>query len=117
MRPFARRSHRVLGLVMLLPICGWAATGVVFFVKPGYAAAYGDLRVRTLGLAGAAIPEMRPEWLEARMIRTVLGDHLIVRLESGPQQLDPITLQPRGLPDKEDIRRLIEDTIATDRGR
>ena len=31
-----RRAHRMLGLILLLPICGWAVTGFVFFIKPGY---------------------------------------------------------------------------------
>jgi hypothetical protein len=59
-----RRTHRILGLVMLLPICAWAVTGFIFFVKPGYGAAYGGLQVRRYSLEGAAIPQPRPEWLE-----------------------------------------------------
>ena len=35
---------------MLLPFVGWALTGAVFFIKPGYAGAYELLAVRTYPL-------------------------------------------------------------------
>ncbi|HKQ60281.1 MAG TPA: hypothetical protein VJS92_03285 [Candidatus Polarisedimenticolaceae bacterium] len=105
-----RGLHRILGLVLLLPILGWAATGFVFFVKPGYAGAYESLRVRRH-------PLERPEWLETRTLRTALGDHLLARTESGWTHLDPATLAPLPLPDETGIRRLVEDAIATNRVR
>ena len=42
-----RALHRVIGLVMLLPMTGWAITGAVFFLKPGYQGAYEILPVKT----------------------------------------------------------------------
>ena len=112
-----RRTHRILGLVLLLPICGWALTGFLFFVKPGYAAAYGGLHVRGYPLDGASVPAPAPDWLEMKLTRTVLGDHLLVRKESGRAQLHPTTLNPRELPDDSAIRRLIEEAIAPERAR
>ena len=114
-----RRLHRVLGLILLLPILGWAVTGFIFFVKPGYGPAYAMLRVRTLELepgSGSALTTLRrePGWLEMRALRTVLGDHLLVRNESGWSQLDPATFAPRPLPAAKDLRALIEDAIAAD---
>jgi hypothetical protein len=113
----ARRTHRILGLVLLLPICGWALTGFVFFVKPGYGAAYASLQVRKYPLANVPMPQPRPDWLEIKLARSVLGDHLLVRLESGPVQLDPLTMLPRDLPDEAAIRRLIVDAIGDERDR
>jgi len=112
-----RRTHRVLGLILLLPICGWAVTGFVFFIKPGYKAAYSPLRVREYPLEGAAILQARPGWLEVRALRTVLGDHLLVRTEDGWAQLDPGTLRPRELPDDDELHRLVQDAIEPDRAR
>jgi hypothetical protein len=109
-----RRTHRALGLLMLLPICGWALTGFVFFIKPGYGPAYGALQVRRYALDGAPVPSPQPDWLEMKLVRTVLGDHLLVRRETGPEQLDPATLSVRELPDQGAIRRLIADAIAPD---
>src|SRR5215510_7550294 len=104
----ARPTHRLLGLILLLPICGWAVSGFVFFIKPGYEAAYSMLRVREYELQGDSIPA-RPGWLEVRALRTVLGDHLLVRTLDGWSHLDPATLRPRELPDEDAIRRLVED--------
>ncbi len=50
-----RRAHRILGLVLLLPICGWAATGFVFREYTGEA---------LLGALGRAVRlyQNRPRW-------------------------------------------------------
>lgn len=113
----SRRTHRVLGLVLLLPICGWALTGFVFFIKPGYAAAYSGLRVHLYPLEGASVPPPQADWLDLRMLRTVLGDHLLVRGANGPLHLDPATLAARELPDETAIRSLIGEAIAKEHGR
>jgi hypothetical protein len=113
----SRRTHRILGLVLLLPICGWALTGFVFFLKPGYEAAYSSLRVRAYPLEGAGVPQPRPDWLEVRFMRTVLGDHLLVRGPAGRLHLDPATLASRELPDEAAIRRLIGEAIANEHDR
>jgi len=100
--------------MLTLPMFGWALTGLVFFIKPGYDAAYGGLRVRCYPLEGTALPAARPEWLEMRVLRTKLGDHLLVRTERGAEHLDPATLRARDLPDEAGIRALIDDAIASD---
>ena len=48
-----RKFHRLVGLVMLLPLITWAATGAVFFIKPGYGAAYDALPIRTYPIEGS----------------------------------------------------------------
>lgn len=78
--------HRLLGIVLLLPMLGWAGTGLVFFVKPGYDAAYGELKVRDVPPAGTrpAAPERGPlvdalyrahylQWTGYRFLDRVLG--------------------------------------------
>src|SRR5262249_32042371 len=100
-----RRLHRLLGLVLLLPILGWAPPGFVSFIKPGYKAAYSSLRVRALPLdTPLAIATPDPTWLEMRALHTVLGEHLLVRTEDGWSHLDPATLRPRALPGDTDLR-------------
>ena len=77
MLTMSRRLHRLLGMALLLPMLGWAATGVVFFTKPGYEAAYEQLQPRLYPVeSGAAVPA-DGEWQEVRVLRTVLGDHLL----------------------------------------
>jgi hypothetical protein len=112
-----RKIHRALGLLLLLPIVSWTATGLVFFLKPGYAAAYGELRAREYPLEELSLLESRPSWLEARIVRTILGSALLVRTNDGRSHLDPGTLIPRPLPDEDGIRRLLMDAMTSDPAR
>src|SRR5204862_3841634 len=95
---------------MLLPLVGWAVTGAVFFVKPGYAGAYEQLALRTyplddnLALRGQA-------WREARLLKTILGTHLLVRTDAGWRNLDAATLKIAPVPQQEKLRLLFEDAF------
>jgi hypothetical protein len=112
-----RRWHRLFGLALFLPFIGWAASGLVFFFKPGYAKAYAPLAVHALGLSAPLALEAHPEWLEARALRTVLGDHLLVRTAQGWRHLRGGTLGPWPRPRPESLRPLIDDAIAVDPAR
>ena len=112
-----RRVHRILGIVLLLPICAWSLTGFVFFVKPGYAAAYAGLRVREYPLEELQAMHPTSEWREARSLRTILGPALLIRTEQGWSHLDPGSLRPRPLPDDTSLRRLLADAIASETAR
>jgi hypothetical protein len=106
------RAHRLIGIVLLLPIFGWALTGLVFFIKPGYAGAYETLNVRTYPLDSVASVTPQPTWLEYRYLRTVLGDHVIVRTLSGWQNLDAKSLQAKPAPDDAQLTQLLNDAFA-----
>jgi uncharacterized iron-regulated membrane protein len=112
-----RKLHRVIGLVMLLPLVAWAATGAVFFTKPGYGAAYDALTVRTYPIEGPITVRPDPAWREVRHLRTILGLHLLARTDKGWVHLDPITLQPAARPRDEDVKRLIADAFAVNPSR
>jgi hypothetical protein len=107
-----RRLHRVIGVAMLLPFAGWAMTGFVFFVKPGYGGAYEALTIKTYPLEHAVTIAPRPDWREFRVLRTVLGTHLLVRTDAGWQHLRADTLQPAAAPDPSAVRTLIGDAFA-----
>lgn len=107
----ARTLHRTIGIILLLPFFGWAITGLVFFIKPGYAGAYEILNLRTYPLNGAAPVNPDSTWLESRYLRTVLGDHLLVRNISGWHHLNPADKQPRSLPGERDVKLLLEDAF------
>jgi hypothetical protein len=112
-----RRWHRLLGLILFLPLLGWAASGSFFFLKPGYTAAYAPLEVRRLGQAAPLALDSHGEWLEVRALRTVLGDHLLVRTADGWRHLRAGNLAPWPRPKPDTLRPLIADAIATDAGR
>jgi hypothetical protein len=107
-----RKLHRIIGIALLLPFFGWAITGLLFFIKPGYAGAYEILNPKTYPLNEDISISPAPGWLEFRCFRTVLGSHLIVRTNVGWSHLDPKTLQPKGAPTDEEIKRLLTDAFS-----
>jgi hypothetical protein len=102
---------------MLLPFLAWAATGAIFFLKPGYGGAYESLAVRTYPLETNVTFPADPSWLEARYVMTALGGHLLVRTASGWQQLDPNTFQRRPAPSEQDVRTLLADAFSANPSR
>jgi hypothetical protein len=112
-----RKLHRVVGLVMMLPFIGWAVTGGIFFIKPGYGAAYDALPIRTYPLEAPITLRPEPAWREVRHLRTILGLHLLARTDRGWVHLDPITRQPAAAPRDEDVRRLIADAFTVNPSR
>jgi hypothetical protein len=106
-----RKWHRVLGLVMLLPLFGWTITGLVFFLKPGYEGAYELLQLKTYPLEQPVMLTSQPAWREFRCLKTILGNHLLVRTAQGWQQLDPALLTVRTMPSEADLRKLLQDAF------
>lgn len=110
-----RKYHRLIGIVMLIPLIAWTLTGLFFLIQPGYGAAYEVLQPRTYPLTGTLrSPSILPSenvWSEFRYVRTVLGDHLLVRGEQGWQHLHPETLQPWPLPDADTQLALVADAV------
>ena len=107
-----RRVHRIIGILLFIPLFCWALTGLVFFVKPGYAAAYEVLSPKTYQVITQHSIIADPGWLELRYLRTILGDHLLVRTSSGWVQLDSANKQPRNLPNEADFRALLKDAFS-----
>jgi uncharacterized iron-regulated membrane protein len=106
-----RKLHRIVGIVMLAPFVAWAITGAIFFIKPGYGGAYEALDVKAYPLDTAVTLPSNPAWLEARYVKTVLGDHLLVRTASGWKHLDAKTFEERPAPDESALRTLLADAF------
>ena len=107
----ARRLHRVVGIVLLIPFLGWAITGFIFFLKPGYAGAYEVLTPKTYPLTGARSINAPSNWLEYRYFRTVLGDHLIARTDKGWLHFNPADMKQRSEPTQSEIEILLKDAF------
>ena len=110
----ARNIHRVVGVILLLPFIGWAITGFIFFLKPGYAGAYEILSPKTYPLSRAVSISAQADWLEYRYFRTILGDHLIARTNKGWLHLNPTDMQPRSKPTQTELKILLEDAFTAD---
>jgi len=102
---------------MLLPFIGWAITGAIFFLKPGYGAAYDAVDLRTYPLQTRLSVDPDPAWLEVRYLKTILGEHLLVRTATGWQHLDPVTRQPKPAPSTDQTRTLLDDAFAANPAR
>lgn len=113
----ARNLHRVLGVILLLPFFGWALTGLVFFIKPGYEGAYEVLSPKTYPLDRAVTINPDPSWLEFRCFKTILGEHLIVRTSAGWSHLNPADGRPKAKPSEDEIRALLKDAFSANPGR
>src|ERR1044072_4576684 len=107
-----RALHRIIGVVMLLPLIGWAITGSIFFLKPGYAAAYDTPLIKTYPLETSITLQPVQSWLEFRYVKTIMGEHLLARTEQGWQHLDPHSLQPKPAPTTDELRALLADALA-----
>jgi hypothetical protein len=107
----ARLVHRIIGILLLLPLLGWATTGAVFFIKPAYGGAYELLAVKTYALDGGDVIRPQAGWREARMVKTILGTHLLARTDAGWRNLDPSSLQPAPIPGDEATQRLLHDAF------
>lgn len=104
--------HKYLGLALVLPLLGWALTGIVFLAKPGYEGAYDQVVVKTYPLEESFPLHSEGVWHEARLSRTVLGYHLLQRGEGDRWvHLDPLTMSVRPKPIDEDLKRLVNDAI------
>src|SRR5262245_42243824 len=112
-----RKLHRAIGLVMLLPLFGWAITGLIFFLKPGYEGAYESLQPKTYPMEGQITITPNPAWLEVKYFRTILGNHLVVRTSEGWEHLDPTTLKLNNKPSTDEMKRLMNDAFTKNPGR
>ena len=107
-----RTAHRVIGIILLLPFVGWAITGLVFFIKPGYTGAYEVLTPKFYPINNQVLISEDPNWLEVRYLRTILGEHLLVRTDSGWMNLNPGDKRPRAAATDDETRRLLQDAFS-----
>lgn len=109
-----RRLHRLLGWCLILAFFIWTCTGLVFFIKPGYQAAFAYLSVKTYPISGDIHIKPQPQWQEIKWLHTVLGPHLLVKQADGWQQLRPDDFTVRPEPSANDVLLLVTDAIRVD---
>ena len=106
-----KKYHRIIGLVMLTPLCIWAITGALFLVKPGWGPAYETLTLQHHPIRHQIVLQSPDKWLQVRQLRTVIGEHLLVADADGWHQLDPINQQRRALPSPTQLKTLLEQAV------
>ena len=108
-----RKQHRLLGGILLLPFIAWSFTGIFFLMRPAYEQAYSVLSPKPYAADEINI-SAEPQWQEMRLLKTVLGQHLLVKQEGRWQQLDPDSLEVRATPVEADLVSFVEDAISQD---
>lgn len=105
--------HRLLGVFLFVPIVTWSITGLVFLTKPGYEGAYERLAIKTYPLQQQAfVIDESLLWDEVRLVKTILGYHLLVRKENNYSHRHLDTKQHYSMPSEQDIARLVSDAIS-----
>jgi hypothetical protein len=109
-----RRLHRWMGWCLIVPFWIWSMTGLVFFMKPGYQAAFAPLSIKTYPMTQERQVEIQPQWQEVRWLQTVLGPHLLVNISGEWQQRALEDLSVRHRPNDAQLLLLIQDAIDVD---
>ena len=107
-----RHLHKIIGLILILPLLGWTLTGIIFLTKPGYQDAYEQLTIKKYPLHETLDSSLARGWEEAKYFRTKLGYHLILTRNGISHHVDPITLHAKESPSAQDIEQLVADAIA-----
>ncbi len=108
----SKRIHRIIGLLLVLPVIAWTFTGIIFFIKPGYKGAYDQLAVKTYPLEKSFVIKESKDWTEVKLLRTILGYHLLVKTAKGFEHLDPITFQAKKVPVGSELSSLFNDSFS-----
>lgn len=101
---------------MLVPLLLWSITGFIFLTKPGYEGAYEQLQPKlypinqafSIGVSG---------WTEAKVYRTILGEHLLVKDQGKWKNLSLTDMQEQAFPSEQNIKLLVNDAISENRNR
>ena len=96
---------------------GWGLTGLLFLVKPGYDGAYEVITTKTYPLEQKLNIAPSENWEEVRVIKSVLGNHLLVTVEGKTNQWVFNTLKQTPMPSVTEIAHLVEDAIADKKDR
>lgn len=112
-----RRWHRFLGWALLLPFILWSLTGLFFLVRPAYEDAYKTLLVKSYPQTETVRLPVSESWLEYRFLESILGGHLLVRSNLGWQHLEPLTGSEMPVPGRDQLTKLVDDALGSDRER
>lgn len=112
-----RKMHSILGLMLVIPILGWVMTGMIFIFKPGYDEAYQQLTPKFYAIEQYDFTIPSDKWREVRIVKSVLGQHLLVKTEHQWQHLDWVKFLPMPMPSVEEQIRFLTDAISSNRER
>jgi hypothetical protein len=54
----------------------------------------------------------KKEWREVRLIHSILGEHLLVKLDNKTVHLDPVSLAVKATPSEQELKTLLRDAFS-----
>ena len=54
----------------------------------------------------------KKEWREVRLIHSILGEHLLVKLDNKTVHLDPVSLAVKAIPSEQELKTLLRDAFS-----
>ena len=111
---FLRNWHKWLGWVLVAQLILWAVTGAVFIFKPGYGPAYERPAVTFIPVTQEDVQRVatiaKANWQELRILKTSVGEHLLVNTPEGIKHLNfSGEEQP---PSPTSVKQLLHESIA-----
>ena len=106
-----KQLHKLTGLALLLPFLAWSLTGIFFLFRPPFFEAYEQIPIKHYPLQTSSINIDSDTWLEARQVRSILGDHLLVRNSDEWVHLNAETNEIWEFPSDDQITLLIHDAF------
>ena len=113
----SRKLHKIIGLMLVLPMLGWTFTGLVFFIKPGYQGAYEQLSVKQYPLSQPISLTPQDNWQKLSVVKTVLGDHLLVQANNKSEHLNLNSLLAMPEPTTSEFKALLNDAFTHNQAR
>lgn len=95
----------------------WMITGFIFFIKPGYDEAFEMPQIKSYPVKDTLIVIPNPEWKSAKLIRTILGNHLIASTSEGLKNIDPFSNKEIPEPAFDEIKILLDDALSVNASR
>jgi len=109
-----RRAHRLLGLMAVLPMLAWLASGLLLALLGPNANAVEQVVLPTQAIGRAVTVYPEPGSNEARVFASLLGNHLLQRTDFGWRHLDPSTGRLKEVPTEGQLRALLGAAFADD---
>lgn len=107
----SNKLHKIIGLILVLPMLGWTITGMIFFIKPGYQAAYESLAIKTYPLNDSFTISPKSDWQKVSLVNTILGEHLLVKTADKTMHLAPESLVDKAPPSEQAFKALLRDAF------
>jgi len=106
-----KQLHRFTGIVLLLPFLVWSLTGIFFLFRPPFFEAYEQIPIKQYPLLNSSLEVASDNWVEVRQIRSILGNHLLVRNTDGWMHLRADTKETWELPSESELTQLLQDAF------